>query len=175
MVDPTIEVHAVREANILGIPIVAICDTNCDPDLIDYPIPGNDDAIKATRLITSRIADAVIEGREGLQTAEAPAVEEAETSLPTRFAVKDPYPNPFSELGTTVRFRLPWSAHIAVKIYDERGRFVRDLVNDELGPGEFTFTWDGTDARGAKVASGTYIFRIEAPGLRMHKKVTFLR
>ena len=105
----------------------------------------------------------------------APAVEEAEISLPTRFAVKDPYPNPFSELGTTVRFRLPWSAHIAVKIYDERGRFVRDLVNDELGPGEFTFTWDGTDARGAKVASGTYIFRIEAPGLRMHKKVTFLR
>jgi len=77
VVDPTIEVHAVREANILGIPIVAICDTNCDPDLIDYPIPGNDDAIKATRLITSRIADAVIEGREGLQTAEAPAVEEA--------------------------------------------------------------------------------------------------
>jgi len=77
VVDPTIEVHAVREANILGIPIVAICDTNCDPDLIDYPIPGNDDAIKATRLITSRIADAVIEGREGLQTAEAPAAEQA--------------------------------------------------------------------------------------------------
>jgi len=77
VVDPTIEVHAVREANILGISIVAICDTNCDPDLIDYPIQGNDDAIKATRLITSRIANAVIEGREGLQTAEAPAVEEA--------------------------------------------------------------------------------------------------
>lgn len=76
VVDPTVEVHAVREANILGIPIVAICDTNCDPDLIDYPIPGNDDAIKATRLITSRIADAVIEGREGLQTGEPPAVEE---------------------------------------------------------------------------------------------------
>lgn len=77
VVDPTIEVHAVREANILNIPIVAICDTNCDPDLIDYPIPGNDDAIKATRLITSRIADAVIEGREGLQTEEAPAPAEA--------------------------------------------------------------------------------------------------
>jgi len=77
VVDPTVEVHAVREANILGIPIVAICDTNCDPDLIDYPIPGNDDAIKATRLITSRIADAVIEGREGLQTTEAPASEPA--------------------------------------------------------------------------------------------------
>lgn len=82
VVDPTIEVHAVREANILGIPIVAICDTNCDPDLIDYPIPGNDDAIKATRLITSRIADAVIEGREGLQTSEAPPAEAEEEAAP---------------------------------------------------------------------------------------------
>ncbi|MDD5763802.1 MAG: 30S ribosomal protein S2, partial [Candidatus Bipolaricaulis anaerobius] len=59
---------------LLGIPIVAICDTDSDPDMVDYPIPGNDDAIKSTRLITARIADAVIEGREGLQTAEpAPA------------------------------------------------------------------------------------------------------
>ncbi|HEC63360.1 MAG TPA: 30S ribosomal protein S2, partial [Candidatus Acetothermia bacterium] len=86
VVDPTVEVHAVREANILGIPIVAICDTNCDPDLIDYPIPGNDDAIKATRLITSRIADAVLEGREGLQitapTPEPEAEEEAEEPTP---------------------------------------------------------------------------------------------
>jgi small subunit ribosomal protein S2 len=82
VVDPTVEVHAVREANILGIPIVAICDTNCDPDLIDYTIPGNDDAIKATRLITSRIADAVLEGREGLQTAAPPAQEEEEAEEP---------------------------------------------------------------------------------------------
>jgi small subunit ribosomal protein S2 len=89
IVDPTVEVHAVREANILNIPIVAICDTNCDPDLIDYPIPGNDDAIKATRLITAKIADAVIEGREGLQTEEVAAPEaeeatpEAEEGAPT--------------------------------------------------------------------------------------------
>jgi len=73
VVDPTVEIHAVREANLLDIPIVAICDTNCDPDVIDFPIPGNDDAIKATRLITARIADAVIEGREGLQTGERPS------------------------------------------------------------------------------------------------------
>jgi len=72
LIDPTVEVHAVREANILGIPIVAICDTDSDPNSIDYPIPGNDDAIKSTRLITARIADAVIEGREGLQTTELP-------------------------------------------------------------------------------------------------------
>ncbi len=81
VVDPTVEVHAVREANILGIPVVAICDTNCDPDLIDYPIPGNDDAIRSTRLITSKIADAVIEGREGLQLAEPTAGEEEIPSM----------------------------------------------------------------------------------------------
>jgi small subunit ribosomal protein S2 len=62
-------VNAIREANILKIPVIAIVDTNCDPDPIDFPIPGNDDAIKATKLITSRIADAVLEGREGRQEA----------------------------------------------------------------------------------------------------------
>ncbi|MGC9529897.1 MAG: 30S ribosomal protein S2 [Candidatus Bipolaricaulaceae bacterium] len=98
VVDPTVEVHAVREANILGIPIVAICDTNCDPDLIDYPIPGNDDAIKATRLITSRIADAVLEGREGVQVSEAPAVaeeaipEEGEEAMPEQEGEAEGFP-----------------------------------------------------------------------------------
>ena len=67
VIDPDIEINAVHEASILGIPIVAIVDTNCDPDPIDFPIPGNDDAIKATKLITSRIADAILEGREGRQ------------------------------------------------------------------------------------------------------------
>ncbi len=65
VIDPETEEIAVHEARILDIPVIAITDTNCDPDLIDYPIPGNDDAIKATRLLTSRLADAVIEGREG--------------------------------------------------------------------------------------------------------------
>jgi len=65
VIDPEAEEIAVHEARILDIPVIAITDTNCDPDLIDYPIPGNDDAIKATRLLTSRLADAVIEGREG--------------------------------------------------------------------------------------------------------------
>ncbi|GAB4306245.1 MAG: 30S ribosomal protein S2 [Candidatus Bipolaricaulota bacterium] len=81
LIDPTVEVHAVREANLLGIPIVAICDTDSDPDQVDYPIPGNDDAIKSTRLITARIADAVIEGREGLQATEAPATEPGEPEV----------------------------------------------------------------------------------------------
>ena len=63
IVDPRKERIAVAEAKKLNIPIVAIVDTNCDPDEIDYVIPGNDDAIRAVKLLTSRMADAVIEGR----------------------------------------------------------------------------------------------------------------
>ncbi|MCP4230901.1 MAG: 30S ribosomal protein S2 [bacterium] len=63
VVDPKKEEIAVREANKLGIPIVAIIDTNCDPDEISHPIPGNDDAIRAIRLITSVVADAIVEGK----------------------------------------------------------------------------------------------------------------
>ena len=63
IIDPRKERIAVAEAQKLQIPIIAIVDTNCDPTGIDYPIPGNDDAIRAIRLITSRIADAVVEGR----------------------------------------------------------------------------------------------------------------
>ena len=63
IIDPRKEKIAVAEAQRLGIPIVAIVDTNCDPTGIDYPMPGNDDAIRAVRLITSRIADAINEGR----------------------------------------------------------------------------------------------------------------
>ena len=76
IVDPHKEKNAVLEAKKLGIPVVAIVDTNCDPDDADYVIPGNDDAIRAIRLISSVIADAVLEGKQGEQTeepAEAPA------------------------------------------------------------------------------------------------------
>jgi small subunit ribosomal protein S2 len=67
IVDPRKERNAVAEARKLGIPVIAIVDTNCDPDEVDFVIPGNDDAIRAVRLITSKMADAVIEGREGLE------------------------------------------------------------------------------------------------------------
>jgi small subunit ribosomal protein S2 len=63
IIDPKKERIAVREAQRLAIPVVAIVDTNCDPDEVDFPIPGNDDAIRAIRLITARLADAVLEGR----------------------------------------------------------------------------------------------------------------
>ena len=70
VVDPRKEKNAVSEAKILGIPVVAIVDTNCDPDEVDYVIPGNDDAIRAVKLITAKMADAIIEGRQGEQLAE---------------------------------------------------------------------------------------------------------
>ncbi|MBW1963369.1 MAG: 30S ribosomal protein S2, partial [Deltaproteobacteria bacterium] len=84
IVDPKNEGIAVREGIRLKIPIVAIVDTNCDPDEIDYVIPGNDDAIRAIRLITSRIADACIEGKkrfEEKQQAEADKQEEVEPEI----------------------------------------------------------------------------------------------
>ena len=67
IVDPKKEKNAIDEARKLGIPIVAIVDTNCDPDEVDYVIPGNDDAIRAIKLIASTLADAVIEGKQGEQ------------------------------------------------------------------------------------------------------------
>ena len=78
IVDPRKEKNAVAEAKRLGIPVVAIVDTNCDPDDADYVIPGNDDAIRAIKLITSVLADAIIEGKQGEQTedVEAEATEE---------------------------------------------------------------------------------------------------
>ena len=70
VVDPRKEKNAISEAKILGIPVVAIVDTNCDPEEVDYVIPGNDDAIRAVKLITAKIADGIIEGRQGEQIAE---------------------------------------------------------------------------------------------------------
>lgn len=70
IVDPRKEKNAILEAKILGIPVVAIVDTNCDPEEVDYVIPGNDDAIRAVKLITAKMADAIMEGRQGEQLAE---------------------------------------------------------------------------------------------------------
>ncbi len=80
VVDTKKEANAVKEAKKLGIPVIAIVDTNCDPDDADYIIPGNDDAIRAIKLISSVLADAVIEGRQGAESAdvEADAAETAE-------------------------------------------------------------------------------------------------
>ena len=78
IVDTRKERNAIAEAHRLGIPVVAIADTNCDPDEIDYPIPGNDDAIRAIKLIASVMANAMIEGRQGEQNEEAAEAKDAE-------------------------------------------------------------------------------------------------
>ena len=81
VVDPRKEKIAIAEARKLGIPVVAIVDTNCDPDEVDYVIPGNDDAIRAIKLISQTMADAIIEGKQGMdgeEAAEEAAVEESE-------------------------------------------------------------------------------------------------
>ena len=75
VVDPKKERICVQEAHTLGIPLIGICDTNCDPEELDYVIPGNDDAIRAVKLIVSKMADAVIEAKQG--EAEEAAYEEA--------------------------------------------------------------------------------------------------
>ncbi len=80
VVDPRKEKIAVAEAKKLGIPVVAIVDTNCDPDEVDYVIPGNDDAIRAVKLIAQTMADAILEGRQGQQDEEAVQEESEEAA-----------------------------------------------------------------------------------------------
>jgi small subunit ribosomal protein S2 len=96
IVDPTKERIALAEARRMGIPVVAIVDTNCNPDEIDHPIPANDDAIRAIKLICSKIADAVLEGKAGLAAAVTPEVieekadaEEAAETVPVE--AKEPF------------------------------------------------------------------------------------
>lgn len=77
VVDTKKEEAAIKEAKKIGIPVVAMVDTNCDPDVVDYPIPANDDAVRAIKLVTSKIADAILEGREGRQGVVAPEGQQA--------------------------------------------------------------------------------------------------
>ena len=79
VVDPKKERICVQEAHTLGIPLIGICDTNCDPEELDYVIPGNDDAIRAVKLIVSKMADAVVEANQGMMEDQAEEeTEEAE-------------------------------------------------------------------------------------------------
>ncbi len=84
VVDPRKEHIAISEARKLGIPIVAIVDTNCDPDEVDYVIPGNDDAIRAVKLIAGKMADAILEGKQGehSEDAESASAAEAKDAVP---------------------------------------------------------------------------------------------
>lgn len=100
VVDPRKEKIAVTEANRLEIPVVAIVDTNCDPTPIDYPIPGNDDAIRSIKLIASLIADAVLEGKQGVQVREVPEGEETmpEEEMVMKEELLEKYGDVFEEL-----------------------------------------------------------------------------
>ena len=81
VIDPNTELIAVREARRIGIPVVAIVDTNCDPDLVDWVIPGNDDALRAIRLFTSKMSDAVLAGRQSFEQSQI-AEEKAADGVP---------------------------------------------------------------------------------------------
>jgi small subunit ribosomal protein S2 len=98
VIDPKKEEIAVKEANKLRIPVVAVVDTNCDPDVVDYRIPGNDDAIRAIRLFCAAIADAILEGKATLEErAKAGDVEEAPSeaaSSETEASAEEPATSP---------------------------------------------------------------------------------
>ena len=81
VVDPRKEKNAIAEAHKLGIPVIAIVDTNCDPEETDYPIPGNDDAIRAVKLIVSTIGNAILEGKQGEDAAESTDAEEVSLDM----------------------------------------------------------------------------------------------
>ena len=92
IVDPRKERNAILEARKLGIPVVAIVDTNCDPDEVDFAIPGNDDAIRAVKLISAKIADAVIEANQGAQfetSSNKEAVDDVEEEVKVEEEVND--------------------------------------------------------------------------------------
>jgi small subunit ribosomal protein S2 len=97
IVDPTMEYISVAEANRMGIPIVAMSDTNSNPNLIDYPIPSNDDAIRAVRLVTGRIADAVLEGKQQLEYGGADGDEFEFSDGQTSYSASPDEPEPSEE------------------------------------------------------------------------------
>lgn len=113
VIDPRREYIAVAEARRLYMPIVSVVDTNCDPTLIDYPIPGNDDAIRAIKLITSLMADAIIEGRQGVDSM-------ATQKAPVAPASGEEEEEPSDEI------------EVREKLHEVYGEFEEELVEDEL-------------------------------------------
>ena len=95
-------------------------------------------------------------------------------ALPTDYAVSDAAPNPFNP-ETSINFSLPWDAPILVEIYNSQGQKVRTLFDDRMNAGEFRISWDGRDDGGLQVASGMYMYRVQAPNLNVTKKVTLLK
>jgi small subunit ribosomal protein S2 len=112
VIDPQKERIAVAEGNKLGIPVIAVVDTNCDPQPIDYPIPGNDDAIRAIKLFASRFADAIIEGRAVWETARQQMATESEKKAVS----------PARSIADRVRAREARRERVRQKVQASRGR-----------------------------------------------------
>ncbi|MBT4099718.1 MAG: T9SS type A sorting domain-containing protein [Gemmatimonadetes bacterium] len=102
------------------------------------------------------------------------AILEQSAEVPDGYSLSEAYPNPFNP-ETTIRFQLPSAEQFKITVYNEQGQAIRTLADQQLGPGTFDITWDGTDDSGRSVASGTYLYLIEGPNLRTHKKVTLLK
>lgn len=131
VVDQKREINAVQEANKAGIPVIGIADTNCDPNLMTYPIPGNDDAIRSIRLITGKIADAILEGREARQQNLA-KIGKKETQLEEESSTAEISAPPLVSLS-----ELAGSAHIPPDIQEE-------FLNEELSEPELEVTASGS-------------------------------
>ena len=80
-----------------------------------------------------------------------------------------------SKAQATINFNLPWEAPIKIEVYNDQGQLVVTLIDNYMGPGNFSVTWDGKDSNGAQVASGVYIYKIKSLDLNLSKKVTFLK
>jgi len=102
------------------------------------------------------------------------AVAELGGVTPDQAELGDAYPNPFNP-ETTINFSLPWEAPIKVEVYNDQGQLVTTLIDNHMGPGNFSVTWDGRDSNGSEVASGVYIYKINSTDLSLSKKVTFIK
>ena len=112
--------------------------------------------------------------RVSLGSAATAIAELEDRNTPDEYELGNAYPNPFNP-ETTIRFSLPWSVDVKVDVFNDQGQLVRSLVNETMNAGQFEVTWDGKNDAGQQVASGVYIYKINAPNLSMSKKVTFLK
>ncbi len=128
IIDPTKEAIAVREANKLGIPVVGLADTDSDPDVLDYIVPGNDDAIRSIQLVTARLADTIVEVRGGGEAAEA--VTEAETPE----AAAETLPTPISSPEKTIAMAAQLAADNSEDSGDseeEEGEAIKAYIDEQ--------------------------------------------
>ncbi|MGQ9675788.1 MAG: 30S ribosomal protein S2 [Chloroflexota bacterium] len=154
VVDPHKERIAVSEAKRLEIPLVSLCDTNCNPDEIDYPIPANDDAIRAVKLLSSKIADAVLEGAKTREMAEA---KELEQQLPADAE--------FAEMIREDEEAAESDGPEAAESEAEEGRSAEDQADDAFEAAEPTVAEDEVDATSASAEETVEAEQAEATQL----------